>query len=433
MRDRKIVLLFIATVIFGLGVILWYFFKSEPEQDPTLATPNDPFPSAESRPRGEFIQPNVTPIRSQGDTENERIPASERVLIQIWDKPVGGYAFVTREILVAGTTTPSSSSTPATTSKPTKKTVEYLLFVDRTTGHIYGYNKEGLAPFQVTNTTIAGIYDAYIIQNGTRVFMRYADKDTGTIKTLTGTIPTFIEGADPRQLETLRTLQDNVTSFAVSSSDTAYSYLVPSVNGSSVYTVNAKGATSMATTPLREWTLLYGGEVPYMYNKPSAYLEGSLFSVATREYITGGKTGLIALPSPQGDRTLASMWSSSGLATYLATKAGLRTLEFRTIASKCGWATGTLLVCGIPVEVKSGSRGLPDDWFQGTVNFSDDVYMIDTDSGNITGLLNLAETSGNPFDLTRIEVNKDMSSLVFTNKEDGTPWLVNMKKVLQGE
>lgn len=431
MRDRKIALLFVATALFGLIVIVWYFFRSEPESDPTLSAPNDPFQSAEPRPKGEFVQQNVIPFRpsSIDTTETERIPASERLLIQVWDKPVGGYAFASREILVSGTTTPASTSTPATTSKPTKKTVEYLLFADRMTGHIYGYNKESFAPFQITNTTIPGIYDAYILQNGTKVFMRYAGED-GIIKTVSGTIPSFIEGADPRPLEGLRTLQDNVMSFAGSLSGNTYSYLVPSLSGSSVYTVNQKGAVSVATFPLREWTLVYGGEVPYMYHKPSAYMEGSLFAVTSKEYVAGGKTGLIALPSPQGDRTLASMWSSSGLATFLATKTGLRALDFQTLASKCGWVSGIRVVCGIPIEVPLGTRGLPDDWFQGTVRFSDDLYLVDTVTGDVTGLINLAATPGNPFDVTRVRANANASSLVFTNKEDSTLWMVNMKNLL---
>jgi len=429
MLNRKVILLFIATIIFACGVILWYFFKADKAANPSIATPVNPFGQAESRPQGEFIQRNITPTRTS-DVENERIPASERVLIQVWDKPVGGYAFATREIIVEGTSTPpTSTSTPRQAPKPIKKTVEYLLFVDRITGHIYGYNKESAAPFQITNTTIPGVYDAYILQNGTKVFMRYAYGDT--IKTITANIPSFIEGADPRPLTGQQTLPDNVSSFAVSASGNAYSYLLPNLSGSSVYSFNSKGTVSVSSSPLKEWTLTYGGETAYMFNKPAAYLEGSVFSLPTKEYIVGGKTGLMALPNPQGDRTLASMWSSSGLATFISSKkTGLSVLEFRTLASKCVWMDSVQLLCGIPSSVPSGSEGLPDDWFQGTVSFSDDVYLVNADSGAVTGLLNLAETPGNPFDLIKPHINKTNSSFVFTNKEDGSLWLVNMNNLI---
>ncbi len=271
MRDRKILLLFIATIIFGLIVVFWYFSKATVESNPSIATPTNPFGAAQTKPGSEFIGGQTTPYTST-DTENERIPASERMLVQIWDKPVGGYAFASREIIVEATSTATStaSSTPKKLPKPIKKTIEYILFVDRLTGYIYGYNKQSVTPFQITNTTLPGIHDAYITQNGTKVFMRYFDENEQTIKTLTAIIPSFIEGASPRALSDIRYLQDDITSFATSASGDSYSYLVPSANGSTAYTINAKGVSTISSSPLREWTIVYGGETPYTYNKPSA-------------------------------------------------------------------------------------------------------------------------------------------------------------------
>ncbi len=431
MRDRKIFLVLILTIIFAFGIVVWYFFGSKNTPNPSIATPTNPFGNAESRPGSEFVK-RFTSSSPETETETERIPASERALVQVWDKPVGGYAFVTREIMVEGTTTPSlSTSTPQKLPKPYKKTVQYLMFVDRITGNIYGYNKESPTPFQITNTTVPGIYDAYIVQNGTKVFMRYLDQESGAIKTTMATIPYFIEGADPHSLTDIKSLQDNISSFAVSGSSNIYSYIVPSYYGSSFYTINQKGVTSVITSPLREWSIVYGGETPYVTNKPSAYLEGSTYSLPKQEYVLGGKTGLISLPNVDGSKVMASMWSSGGLSTFVSSKkTGLAAFELKTIASKCAWLDLSKLLCGIPTTIQTGNEGLPDDWFQGTVAFSDDLYLVDADNFTSSGIYNLSNESNNSFDVIRPKIDDKKTFMAFTNKQGGSLWLVNLSLVI---
>ncbi len=433
MRDRKIFLILVVTILFAFIVIIWYFFGAKKEENPSITTPSNPFGEpAGVRPGGEFISTNSGPF-TDNLIESERIPAEERILTQIWNRPVAGYSFITREIIVTATSTSdTSTTTPKKLPKPFKKTMEYLIFVDRITGHIYGYNKESSAPFQITNTTVAGIYDAYLVQNGTLVFMRYLDAESGTIKTVTATIPYFIEGADPHPLSGIKSLQDNISSFAISASSNMYSYLVPSYYGSSIYTVNQKGVVSVVTSPLKEWALKYGGEIPYITNRASAYLEGSTFSLPNKTYILGGKTGLMDLPNDTGTSILASMWSSSGLATFIADKKTESTqiLSIRTLSSKCVWGALSTVFCGVPSFIPEGEEDLPDDWFQGTVSFSDNLYSVDALNGVSFPIFNLSAEGGNPFDMTRLHINKSSTSLVFTNKQGGTLWMINLSKVL---
>lgn len=439
MRDRKIFLILGVAVLFAFIVIVWYFTKAKPTSNPTINTPTNPFgASAPSRPGGEFINNFINGLTGNNNqTTNERIPASERALIQIWDKPTAGYSFATREIIIEGTTTPQTgTSTIKKLSKPTKKTIEYLMFVDRITGHIYGYSPDGMSPFQITNTTIPGIYDAYITQNGTKVFMRYFDNETSVIKTITAAIPIFIEGADPHPLTNLKSLQDNISSFAVSESTNYFSYVVPGYYGSSIYTVDSKNVSTSFSSPLREWTVVYGGETPYITNKASAYLEGSTFSMPKNIYNVGGKTGLISLPNRAGDLTLSSMWSNFGLLTFISSKktGETNTLGIKTLASKCAWMDITKILCGVPTTLTSGEEGLPDDWYQGNISFSDDLFLIDTNNNNISSLLfSLTGETGNPFDIIHPQINKSLTSLLFTNKQDGSMWMVNLNKIIRSQ
>lgn len=431
MRDKKLLILVVLTVMFGIAVIVWYFFRAQSANNPTINTPSNPFGDiATNIPGREFITSLFNGGRDE-DTEQERILPGERILAQIWDKPVAGYAFISREVILEATSTNATSTSKKTTL--IKKQVDYLLFVDRLTGHVYGYEpKEGLL-FQITNTTVPGIYDAYIVRNGTQVFMRRLDTDGETIITTVATIPPFIAGSEPKPLLSLGSLQRNVSSFAVSESSNTYSYLVANTTGSSVYTVNDKNKVSVTTSPFREWGLTYGGEVPYMTTRPSAYIPGHTMTALTQSYVFGDKTGLLSLPNSDNETFLASMWSSRGLTTFLVSKKDgtPRILDIDTLAPKCVWLGTFKALCGVPTELPESEEGLPDDWFQGTVSFSDDFYLIirkgAIGENDITSLLYpLSEQSGKPFDVTKPSANKSGSLVGFTNKQDGTLWLFNV-------
>lgn len=437
MRDRKLLILFLITLVFGFIVIGWYFFKATNQADPTLALPTNPFGTAEDVVRGsEFVTGTVNPDGSENTSE--RIPASERVFAEVWNKPVGGHAFVTRDVFVEviTTATSSNSTTTTTTSRAVKQTVEYLLFVDRITGYIYGYDPADGAVFQITNTTTPGIYDAYITKNGTEVYMRSLDEDEITIRTLVATIPSFIKGADPQALTNLRSLQSNVSSFAVSESSNLVSYVVPTTLGSSIYSTNAKGVSSVSSSPFKEWFVIYGGETPYITTKPSAYLEGNTLSLPNQNYILGNKTGLMTTPHKDGDIFLASMWSRAGLATFVfSKKTGTQTiLDQRTLAPKCAWGYQTKVICGVPTTIPTTQDGLPDEWFRGNVSFSDNFYLMEGDqgpdeAGGSTLIFALNEQAGQPFDVIKPVINKNSTSLSFVNKRNGTLWFIYLSRL----
>jgi hypothetical protein len=437
MRDRKLLILFLITLVFGFSVIGWYFFKATNKADPTLAVPTDPFGSAEDVVRGsEFVTGGNNPDGSENTSE--RIPASERVFAEVWDKPVGGHAFVTREVFIEvfSTSTPAGSTSTVTTSRAVKQTVEYLLFVDRITGYLYGYDPLDGAVFQITNTTTPGIYDAYITKNGTEVYMRSLAEDEITIQTLVATIPSFIKGADAQALTNIRSLQSNVSSFAVSETSNLVSYVVPTSLGSSIYSTNAKGVTSVSNSPFKEWSVLYGGETPYITTKPSAYLEGNTLSLPNQNFALGNKTGLMTLPHKDGDLFLASMWSRAGLAAFVfSKKTGAQTiLDERTLASKCAWGYQTKIICGVPTTIPSTQDGLPDEWFRGSVSFSDNFYLVEGDQGadevgGSTLIFALNEQAGQPFDVIKPVVNKNSTSLSFVNKRNGSLWFLYLSRL----
>ena len=125
------------------------------------------------------------------------------------------------------------------------------------------------------------------------------------------------------------------------------------------------------------------------------------------------------------------MWSSSGLLTFISSKktGGLSTLPIKTLASKCVWMDTLKVLCGVPSILTTGEEGLPDDWYQGSISFSDDLFLIDTKSGEASVLFSLTGELGNPFDIIHPQINKSSTSLLFTNKQNGSMWMVNLNMV----
>jgi hypothetical protein len=69
-------------------------------------------------------------------------------------------------------------------------------------------------------------------------------------------------------------------------------------------------------------------------------------------------------------------------------------------------------------------EGLPDDWFQGRVSFSDDLKIVDTTTGDIFSLYTFSEKEGE-FDITNIDLSQNNDLITFIRKQDSTLWLVN--------
>jgi hypothetical protein len=410
-------------LLFATVVVVWYFFYAAPTKAPTLGGVANPLGTNTTPRFFQFIFNNKNAGGSQGNQTTEVTPASEQPLVEVWGKPSTGQVFVTQPILIetSATTTQKGTTTPLVVKKMVRATTTIMMFVDRTTGYIYGYNIESGLTYQISNTTIPGIYDAYIFGNGTRVALRYLDRLSNTPATILGNVPTVQPGSDARPLEKIVSLPDNISSLAVNKSGDKLSYLVPSSYGSSIYTVSPKGTTFVSASPFREWALSYGGDTLYETTKPSAFLKGVTVVAQTGDHIIG-KTGLMSAVSEKGT-VLNSMWSNTGLVTFLFTPKGELVLSGATLAPKCVWGKTEFLVCGVPKSLPVSQEGLPDDWFQGLAQFDDTLSIVDTASGAVHPLYSFDANLG-VFDVTKLTLSNDNSLISFIRKQDGSLWLL---------
>lgn len=421
MEHRRLMILFAVISLFAFGVIIWYFLFAQPKSAPTLDETANPLSVLDLPARFAFIFGNDTPPEQTSTTEvtpGENIP-----FIKVWDKSSAGNVFVSRQVFREVMATSTVGTTTATTARTVRATTTVLLFVDRSTGHIYGYNPENGVTYQISNTTVPGVYDAYIFDGGNRIVMRHGSSDRKTIESILATIPNVQEGREPQGLFGITNLPQNIVSVAVSASLSLLSYAVKNDVGISIYTINSKGTSRVADSPLSEWSLHYGGEALYATTKASAYEEGFTVALPSFARILGGKTGLVS-NAGGGGVILSSMWARSGLALFGTRQGNTVVSSAKTLASKCRSSISPYYICGVPKDIPSISEGLPDDWYQGRILFDDRLMIVNAANGESFTLYEFEEKYGD-MDVTNISQTQRNELISFIRKQDGSLYLLN--------
>lgn len=419
--NRRILIAIGFVLLFAIIVIVWYFFYAKPIIGKNITETNNPFPTEQTPPRFQFL---IWGGEETSTSTTEIVDPLSVPLVRIWDKPATGQTFVTQNILKEIIATSTQGTATIQFTKTIRATSTAVMFVDRTTGYIYGYPIETGKPFQVSNTVIPGIYDAQIFDEGRKVIMRYIDQEKNTIVGIIANIPRVEENEMPLPLTNIQYITSQVTSITTNRKKDKASYLVATDNGSAIYTITSKGPVLVTTSPFKEWDLAYGGDTLYVTTKPSAYVSGVTLSIPKFQPEIGEKTGLMSNPG-QGGTLLGSMWGTRGLATFISSNGDLKITSAQTLASKCAWGDRQFLVCGVPRTIPiRGTEGLPDDWFQGRISFSDDFFIIDPSTGEKYQLYSFTEDEG-VFDITNISISKENVFIVFNKKQNAHLWILN--------
>ena len=422
--NRRLVLAISLVLLFAVVVIVWYFVYAKPIIAPSIKETNNPFPTNKLPPRFQFLN------WGQEDTSTTTTEVTDPLLfplVRVWDKPATGQVFITQNILkeVVATTTLGTSTTQI--KKTVRATSTILLFVDRTTGYVYGFSPLTGKPFQISNTLLPGIYDAYFYEKGDQVMMRYIDQEKNEIVGVTALVPNVQENEMALPLKNVQYIRSNITSITSNLKKEKISYVVTTDSGSDIFTLTKNGASLLTSSPFREWSITYGGDVVYITTKPSAYVEGSTFSIPQLKSEITEKTGLMSTLSSEGIM-LNSMWSRDGLATFITNNGDTKNASFKTLASKCSWGERKFLVCAIPRTIPRTTEGLPDDWFQGRVTFNDDFFIIDSSTGESYSFYTFKKEDG-LFDVTNISIAEGNKYIGFNKKQDASLWILNTELI----
>lgn len=427
MQHRRLTILFAIISLFAFGVILWYFLFSTPTSAPTLTGTSNPLSLRDLPARFSFIFQGNAP---ETTTETEITQPGTQPFMLVWDKPTTGNTFVTKEVLREVSATTTVGTTTVLTTKTVRATTTVLIFVDRMTGYIYGYGTDSGKIYQISNTIVPGVYDAYVWNKGGQVLMRHLDSDNKTIISTLATIPNVQEDGDPQPLSSVTLLPNNISSVAVNPSSSSLSYLVPNGAGSSVYTITTKGTTKFADSPFSEWKISYGGDQLYVTTKASAYVEGSTYLLPSFSRMIGDKTGLTTTPGT-GGLLLNSMWSRSGLVAFGTAKGENTTFGVKTLAQKCTEFSSPYFLCGVPKNPSEGDEGLPDDWYQGRISFDDTLMAINAVTGESYTLYAVDPKYGE-MDITHLKTTTS-GFVSYLRKQNGSLFLLNTNLLSDGQ
>ena len=100
----------------------------------------------------------------------------------------------------------------------------------------------------------------------------------------------------------------------------------------------------------------------------------------------------------------------------------------KTLPEKCVWGgvAKEILYCAVPATPNKGEY--PDIWYQGIESFNDELWSINTTTGQteiVADKETFSENGG--VDATKLQLSPKEDYLSFINKKDLTLWLIKIK------
>ncbi len=421
MTKKLLFLIVFLILLFLGGSYYWLAYLGNPV----------PFTETEENPGGfnPFNRSSVTPpsnttnyvsttteTASQPPTEVQKLP----VLRLISATPVGGM---------------SASTTASTT---------LIRYVDRGAGHIYESRADEASIIKLSNTTLPRIYESYWNKNLSAVILRYIKEGTDTVVNFYGEVRKVIVTASS-------TIDVNKTPYEIRgkflSADIREVTVSP--KGDRVFTFNIENGrgigyisqfdeskrTKVLDTPLTQVQVSWPEENTIIITtKASAVSSGYAYIVdvknGTMTKIFGGILGLTTKTSTDGKQVLFSSSASRTFKTSLYNIKNKTTKEviFKTLPEKCVWSTvhKSEVYCAVPTEIPNSLY--PDDWYEGSVSFVDQLWHLDTATGEVHLLANLLNLSDRLIDATNLTLDPKENFLYFINKNDLSLWSLDLNQ-----
>lgn len=333
--------------------------------------------------------------------------------------------------LVASTSKPRKIQVMATTTETVYATTSRIRYVEQGSGHIYEYDYASSTSRKLTNTTLPKTQEAYFLDNGSKVLLRYLDTTNRTIENYLANIPT----SSVADKLTGEFLPSNITALSVSPATTEFFYIAKTSSGSigNIYSVRSGVERRVFTSTFSEWLPDWVSNGVFMTTKSASSFQGVTYIQSltknTFTRVVGNRQGLTTLANPDGSKLLIA----EGLnLSILDISSGnlVKVKEFYTLTEKCIWKNAADLMCFGSENISQGN--FPEIWYQGKASFSDNLYSISLTDGEAYLVGTMYGMSGyeNIIDAVRISFSKDKKGLIFINRLDMTPWYLNIEKAL---
>lgn len=407
MRKRSFIIAAAIIVLIGLVIGLYFAFSNSGE----LVVSDDPFGGTGS---------------GLVDGELAEMPsgAGEEVaprLIRITNRPVAeGVVAIDR---VSTTTVPveTASGTPALAE--TTVTDTEVRFIDRASGNIYRYTAHARSITRLSNKTLPGVQQASWLPDGSVAYARFVTGTGSNEQVATYVLPDTGEGGF--------FLEQNLAQAFITEGGSLFT-LLSGATGSvgSLSKSDGTGGRTLFTSLLSSIVVHSTRGSFFAYTKPSVLLDGYGFQVNTAnsafERVLGPLRGLSTLPSPDGKLLLFSYIDrgTPRLAVLDLVARVSTALPVATLTEKCVWAPDSLSTyCAIPLALPPG---LPDQWYQGAVAFSDRLWRIDMQERLATLIVDPGAVANLSLDAVALQTDPQQDVLLFTDRRTGALWVYDL-------
>ena len=317
---------------------------------------------------------------------------------------------------------------------------DMVRYVEQKTGDIYEYSLTTKNSERLLQQTLLGIHSALWTKSGGNVVLRFLkeEDDNAIIKTYAIPLANVLSASNTASVG--KFLPDNLQEVVMSSTDSEQVlYLQENNSGSFLMSENLDNEgerQQLLASPFNEWSLEWAKEsLVVLTTKPSYNIDGYSYFVNTgtrkMEKVLGEIKGLTTLVSPDMTKIL---YARSGknvfdLAIYDVETKTETSLELNTLPEKCAWGAenSNLLYCA--VSNFSNNINLPDDWYKGKVSFSDEIWLINTETGKSGVITSTKDFLREGIDITEISLSPNNDYLLFTNKKDNSLWMLKLETI----
>ena len=413
MSQKKLItwVIIVAILILIIGIYLVFFTSPGTQPTTNTQTPYSPFGNYAGSSSSTPTTPSQNTNTGSNGSGSTYINNATSPLVKISTTPIAGAEVFDRKIGVSTTT------------------VSVVRYMDRATGHTMEYNRSTSMLSASSNTTIPTIYRAF--WSGNTVLAQFLEQNTrNVVRTFSGTLPA---STTPSTQLTGVFLGNNISTLAISPKGDQV-FTIPTGDSAigSISSLNGTKKTSILNFPFNEWTAEWpSASTITLTTKPSFSSPGFMYFLTTSGTMTkalGNIAGLTTRTSPNLGYTIYSTSLTGGLATSVHDFTKNTDLTFNgsaTLPEKCVWSklVKTIAYCAVPQNVPMGNY--PDDWYQGNISFTDNIYKIDLSIPSVRLIYNLPTSQNidviNPFLDTKEE------NLYFTNKNDYFLWGLKTK------
>jgi len=416
MSQRNAIITIIIIVLLILSGLIFFYFNSlnKPTTTPTIPTGST---NIFGTTPGEKTTGTSTSTTGQ-TTQTGGVKKNLAELIQLFNNPTSGAVIFTN-----------------------KNNEDVIRFVDRSNGNIYEYipSTQTGEPVRLTNTTIPKIQEVSWLNTGDILAFRYLEDDTDNIISF---LAKLTVGSSSNR-ETLGEINGafitpNIKQLVTNPSGNKFFELFSKDKNTGTYGItlssDGTGRKQVFDSPVLHWNVSWPKEnvitlttkssykypgYLYFYNPQTGVMDRILGDILGLSTITNKDASMVAYSFSKGN--------SFGLDVYDVKNKTSLNYKISALAEKCVWGINdsSILYCAVPNSITANSY--PDAWYQGIVSTSDNIWSINTKTGESKLLYQIGLKENVEIDVIDMKISPSDEYLTFSNKNNLNLWMLQIK------